>query len=377
MPSNKKAAKARRREEAMDVAEAPLKSALTSLSGPAAPSESMIATLLGAAQAHADTLDMDAAISVYQQVLKTSPLCVTALDGLGDACLQAGDTEQAISALTRSIELHPDGGHERYMNLGQLCEGASALSWLERGVALVRAQREAASDAAGPTSTAGPSEPQLEATRALATALCSIAEVFLTDACDEPEAEERCNAAATEAVELARSLPTQTLLEPFVTLASVRISQERPDEAKPLLLAALDIVANAEEDALPPFDARLSCAKLLMEVGEACGDGIDDEDGGGGSSGEGSTSLAAEALELMQSLRLERDEALEVWYLTCIAALQAGESSLALAEASAACEFAQSEVCPPEEREWLPQLLEVREDASAACECEAEPCDED
>ena len=75
--------------------------------------------------------------------------------------------------------------------------------------------------------------------------------------------------------------------------------------------------------------------------------------------------LYAEALDVLQGMRLEHDDALEVWYLVCCAALQAGEAPLALAEAEAACEFAQSDACPPDEREWLAQLLEVCEEARA------------
>ena len=403
--SSKKAAKARRREEAaIAAAEAPQPISARI----AVPSDEMLASLLAAAQAHVDTLDMEAAIAVYLQILASSPQCLAAVDGLADAYMQVGDREQAMRALKRSIELQPDGGSDRFMNLGQLSEGADALAWLERGVAMLRKQREACSPS---SSDSEPSDAWLRATHELATALCSIAEVFLTDACDEPEAEERCDAAASEAVELVRPLTHQALLEPYVTLASVRLSQQRPVESRPLLLAALDIIANSDEDALPPFDVRLSCAKLLMEVGEALGDGDGDgtcrgaagssgssggsgrSSGGGGGGGaqdgaqdgsddanegeggEGAISLAGEALELMLSLRLERDEALEVWYLTCVAALQAGEPAQALAEANAACAFAQSDACPPDEREWIPQLLELCEEARAACE--AEPCEED
>ena len=80
--------------------------------------------------------------------------------------------------------------------------------------------------------------------------------------------------------------------EPYVTCASLRLSQSRPDDAKPLLEMALAIIRAADEASPPAFDARKACAKLLMEVDQA-----------------------AQALELLQVLRLEHDDSLEVWYL--------------------------------------------------------------
>ena len=56
------------------------------------------------------------------------------------------------------------------------------------------------------------------------------------------------------ALALVRPLSVQTLAEPYVTAASLRISQQRPDEAAALLQKACDVVGNCDETALPPFD---------------------------------------------------------------------------------------------------------------------------
>ena len=331
MSSKKKSKKRASPDDAMDG------DAMDSHASPGvAGSSDAVASLLGAAQAQADSLDLEAAMSIYEKILASRPDCVAALDGLGEAALQTGDRERAANALTRSIELSPEDGVDRYMNLGQLCGGPEALGWLERGVAMLRAKHAAAA-ACG----------EVQAALALASALCSVAEVFLTDACDEPDAEARCEAAASEAVALVQPLSVQSLAEPYVTLASVRLSQERPDEAQSLLQSAVAIFAAANDASPPPFDVRLACAKMLMEV-----------------------ESAADALELLQGLRLEHDDALEVWYLVCCAALQSGEAALARAEATAALAFAHSEVCPPDETEWIPSLTEVHEEASAQCAAE-------
>jgi predicted Zn-dependent protease len=296
-----------------------------------------------AAAAKVDALDAEGAISLYRQALTAAPRCIHALNGLGDVLLGSGDSEGARAALRESVLLAPDGQADRYMNLGQLEEGADALLFLDRGVSILRTERLAIGQSAGGAGEESQRQ-WVGATHALASALCSVAEVYLTDACDEYNAEERCEAAANEAVELVSALSVQTLAEPYVTCASLRLSQSRPEEAVPLIDRALAIIHAADEAALPPFDVRKNCAKLLMEV-----------------------ERAGEAMELLQALRMEADDHLEVWYLTCCAALQEGEPAYALEEASAACDFAQSERCPPDEREWLEQLMEIREEASAAC----------
>ena len=59
---------------------------------------------------------------------------------------------------------------------------------------------------------------------------------------EEDEAEAKCEALACEAVELVQGLQEQLLAEPYQTLASLRLSQERPDEAGPLLDKVLAII---------------------------------------------------------------------------------------------------------------------------------------
>ena len=88
---------------------------------------------------------------------------------------------------------------------------------------------------------------------------------------------------------------------------------------------------------------------------------------------------------------MEEDESLELWYLLCCAALQAAamsplylpyisptspllccaalqasELDLAAAEAAAALEFAASDACPEDEKEWMGQLRELQADIAEA-----------
>lgn len=60
-----------------------------------------------------------------------------------------------------------------------------------------------------------------------------------------------------------------SLLDPsrYQILASVRISQQRPEEAKQILLHSIDMWKDRSEDDLPSFEFRTNCAKLLIELG--------------------------------------------------------------------------------------------------------------
>ena len=55
-----------------------------------------------------------------------------------------------------------------------------------------------------------------------------------------------------------------------------------------------------------------------------------------------------------------------MWYLVGAAALQADELDLAAEEVAAALAFAASDRCPPDQREWRPQLLELQGDVAQA-----------
>lgn len=298
--------------------------------------------LAARAQACSDRYEVEEAAQLYRQALTLEPQNTNLLDALGETLLQLGQRNDAALAFEKSVELQPDGGSERYMYLGQLHEGLESFGWFARGVELLRANRTAAEGRSG--SRAELRQAWLEATHALATGLCSAAEIFLTDLCDEPDAEQRCEALATEALQLVQPLSEQTLAEPYVTTASLRLSQQRGDEAVELLRVARDICAKAEEGKEPPLDLRLALAKMLMEV-----------------------EMAAEALELLQDLRLEDDDSLEIWYLLGVAALQASEFELAAEQVELAIAFAQSPACTDVDAPgWLEQLQELQADLAHA-----------
>ena len=105
----------------------------------------------------------------------------------------------------------------------------------------------------------------------------------------EEDAEARCESLVTEALLTCPNSP-----ECLQTLASVRISQTRLDDARAALSRSLELWKDIhpEDPRVPDFPARISLSRLLMEV-----------------------QMELEALSVLERLILEDDESVEAWYL--------------------------------------------------------------
>ncbi|KAF2461031.1 hypothetical protein BDY21DRAFT_334110 [Lineolata rhizophorae] len=114
-------------------------------------------------------------------------------------------------------------------------------------------------------------------------------ELYMTDLSWEDDAEAQCETLVAEALLVAPDRP-----EPLQTLASVRISQLRPEEARTALARSMELWKDlAPEDPLvPDYATRISLSRLLMEAG-----------------------MEDEALEVLERLVLEDDQSVEAWYL--------------------------------------------------------------
>ncbi|MBW0495953.1 hypothetical protein O181_035668 [Austropuccinia psidii MF-1] len=150
--------------------------------------------------------------------------------------------------------------------------------------------------------------------RSCSRALVGMTELYLTDLCFDPSAEEKC----LEYLAMATSIdPTDP--EPLQTLASVRLSQSQTNAAKEALLLAWSLwrdkspiqletddvtmeeadkeqVLVEDEEQLPPLDARIQWAKLALEC-----------------------EMWSDAIEVLQQCEAEDDENGEVQYLLGLA----------------------------------------------------------
>eukprot|EP00899_Mesostigma_viride_P004650 jgi/Mesvir1/14186/Mv09643-RA.1 len=266
------------------------------------------------AETKVDMGEYEAALADLHSAHSRYPDNVTAMDAYGALLAETGSTADAVAVLRRSVEKSPDVGHEKYMYLGQLVEDPrESLSFMQKGAevlerAVMRAQQEG-----------DPALPVLASS--LASALCSLAENYLSKLSQEAE---NLPAEQQQAVyaEVERLLGRAKVFdpaspEPLQVMASLRLEQDKPEEAKEQLMASLALwppeelagsvmdVDNAHE--LPPFEFRVETAKLLLEVAEL-----------------------PRAVSVLQRLVEENDTVHEVWYLLGVCHFNLNEKSKCL-----------------------------------------------
>jgi len=244
-----------------------------------------------------------------------------------------------------------------YLYLGQLSTGTEALTALRIGVSELQRtvsilDRLAASkddeangmDIDGELNSLNLKRFMVETKRQLCAAYCSIGELYLTDLCEEPDAENSCEAALKAAVEIDASAqiesgPFESELGPsppdaLQTMANLRLSQSRVAEALDCIMKTYDRMkvgceamsglvglatdkegvqeAKARElleldaaSTLPEYGFRLQTAKIMLE----CTSLVDD--------GNNNTKerCSESAIQVLGSLLSENDEVIEVWYL--------------------------------------------------------------
>lgn len=245
--------------------------------------------------------DIEGAVKPAKRALAlldaASPDALPALNLLGEIHVELGEIDEArkyffqAAAIDEDCTLGEDvgGGAEKFLWLAQLSEegGQDSVDWFEKGALSLRMQIQALLERKKLDKEA---EAVLEEKRRkLAVALCGVVEVYMTDLSWEEDAEGKCESLVTEATMVAPGFA-----EPWQTLANVRISQERMEDAKAALSRSLDLWKDLppENDIVPDFPTRVSLARLLMEA-----------------------DMDVEAIEVLERLVGEDDSSVEVWYL--------------------------------------------------------------
>ncbi|RAL65253.1 hypothetical protein DID88_001359 [Monilinia fructigena] len=186
-------------------------------------------------------------------------------------CLQEGDIEGAVPFAKKALELVDVQAVEALPTLNLLGEihvelgdidsarheegGEDSVGWYEKGAISLKAQIGALLEKLEKKKLDDAGLAALEEKRRkLAVALCGVVEVYMTDLSWEEDAEQKCEALVTEATMVAPNYP-----EPWQTLANVRISQTRMEDAQAALKRSLDIWKDLppENDVVPDFPTNV------------------------------------------------------------------------------------------------------------------------
>lgn len=250
-----------------------------------------------------DTFDFEMARLFCQRALDVEPNNLQALDMLGHICSELGDMQKAKAAFLHAVELSPDEGHSKYMYLGQIHSGQEAVDFYTRGIqVLLSALDKQAQATAEVGAAASPDEdPQLPTAKDVCVAYCSIAEIYLADLCMQEGAADKCKENIERALQYHYDNP-----EALQLMASYLFSTERNQEGKEYLLKSVGLwlpaqkqgaaFSSTEEDTqneIPPYESRITTAKLLIESEEY-----------------------EMAVDVLEGLLEEDDEVVQVWYLS-------------------------------------------------------------
>ncbi|BHF84577.1 hypothetical protein SprV_0902772800 [Sparganum proliferum] len=268
--------------------------------------------------------------------------------------LELGRAEEAQKLLHRAVSLSPDEGYEKYMYLAQLSEKKDAVDLYLRGISVVNAAIENTPDVAPQVATATekgdeevvetppPPPTKTELKRALSNAYCAIAEIYMTDLCDEPDAETECLAAVESATKADEKNPQAWLvtanfrlvkaekqaakdaLEKCLSLYWPRVEtaisdlqgekeddeEEGEEDAKKrtdeedMDTESLDNRLDLEELSGIPFEAHISMARMMLEL-----------------------EMNERAADVLEALLEEDDENAEVYYLISVVGQQLWKES--------------------------------------------------
>lgn len=269
---------------------------------------------------------------------------------MGQQDAARADFERAIALLNDQIEGSDDVSKAElqenkaslYMYLGQLSSNDEALQAYNKGVELLLLciqGRERLEKAEGIDVQDGSEERDElnELRKQLCGAYCTIAELYMTDLCYAENAEAGCETSVEQAMKVIDSSDGKPIVDALQTLASLRISQSRGEEAIDLILdaygkmktgcealaalvglsetenngqeveTAVELVEIDAANSLPGFEFRCQTARILLECASICKEEENRP--------EKANECANAAIQVLGSLLAENDEVVEPWFL--------------------------------------------------------------
>ncbi|RCK63807.1 Assembly chaperone of RPL4 [Candida viswanathii] len=150
------------------------------------------------------------------------------LTALGQAYLEINEVQEAYDTFVRACELDPEAreGAEKFLTLGQIIGGRDGLHTIDTGIRLLKNKLESSLAEYPKDLFESEEEYRSDIVKQITLSVSSEIEIWMTDLCMEPEAERMCEELIDYSLNLDNTNP-----ESYAMLASIRISQQRNDDA--------------------------------------------------------------------------------------------------------------------------------------------------
>ena len=301
-----------------------------------------LAQLMEEGRSHQAEENHAAALKCFKAALERSPKNLDAMEAYGFTLLETGDVEEGQNVLQQCISTAPNNGSRTYFVLAQLSNsGEQAVELYEKGIEIANGELQNEMD----------EKVNAKLEEEIVGALCGLAEVFLemAEVCQDRteigRLDEKAERVILQALALAKG--GQSMMETLQTLANLRLSQGRREEALKAMAKVLSYVSphfvrnedsaemeeqrsvspqdtkndtssdngpsesNANEadklDSLPSVPVLIAIAKQLLEVEEWNG-----------------------AKETLRNVVQACDYNMEAWYFLAFAHMQMNELDQAL-----------------------------------------------
>lgn len=164
------------------------------------------------------------------------------LEVFGECLLEVNDVESAYNVLEKAVSLDTEGalGVDKFLYLGQIIGGNDGINHINVALAKLQEQLQKVVDNLGTDDSVLVDLAQLYPStedlaghliKKLNQGIFAEIEIWMTDLCMEPEAEEQCDKLISHSLTLDETNP-----EALSLLASIRISQQKNEEAQEALL---------------------------------------------------------------------------------------------------------------------------------------------
>lgn len=138
--------------------------------------------LIKQAEQFTESLELEKAVKLYDQGIRQYPNDTLILDAYTDLLLQLDQSEKAKSLIERSIQLNPNKEGRKYLNYAEMLKGHESLQMYKKGIEVL--YKDFSDYKAGLRN-----EDADRAEKQIASAYASIADLYMTDLCDEANAE--------------------------------------------------------------------------------------------------------------------------------------------------------------------------------------------